>query len=86
MLNALNSEKSSDYHEGWTLVDCLRSSAGDGKFNPPTYGAVDIDKDGIEHPCDPMLHPDVEAMSKQALDYIFWLRSNGRDASNHFAI
>ena len=78
MLNALKNEKGTEESEGWDLVDCVRNSVGQGKFNPPTYGSVDIDSDGVEHPCDPIFHPGKDSMTKQALDYIFWLRPNGQ--------
>ena len=41
---------------GWSIVDCLRSSQGQGKFSPPTYADVDIDEYGNEVPCDRILH------------------------------
>ncbi len=45
-------------------------------YSVPTFADVII-VDGIEKPCDPNLHAEVDNMTKMALDYIFWLKPLG---------
>ena len=42
-------------------------------FNPPTYADVIVDEDGTQRSCD-ILYGDVNAMTRQALDYIFLIK------------
>ena len=76
MLNALRHQPTKP--DGWTLIDCLRHSQGEGRFNPVTFADVYYDEDGNEKPCEPELIGDEDSCSKQALDYIFWLMPNSR--------
>ncbi len=69
MLNALKHQPNNP--EGWTLIDCLRHSEGEGRFNPVTFADVYFDDEGKELPADPELYQESDMCSKQALDYIF---------------
>lgn len=73
-MNALSYK--SDSPEGWTIVDCLRSSEGKGKFSPITFADTAIDENGQVIPCDAELINDEDCMTRQALDYIFWIVPN----------
>ena len=76
MLNALKHQPHNP--EGWTLVDCLRHSEGQGRSNPVTFADSYIDEHGVEKPIEPALIGDDDSCSKQALDYIFWVIPNSR--------
>ncbi len=69
MLNALKHQPNNP--EGWTLIDCLRHSEGEGRFNPVTFADVYFDDEGKELPADPELYQESDQSSKQARDYIF---------------
>ncbi len=58
------------------MIDCLRHSEGEGRFNPVTFADVYFDEDGKELPADPELYQESDMCSKQALDYIFILVPN----------
>lgn len=73
LLNALRNKATSD-GLGWTIIDCLRTSVGQGKFSPVTYADSYFDANGVEVPCDTVLVEPPDQMTKQALDYIFWLQ------------
>ena len=73
MLNALKNKPTSDDETGWNIVDCLRNSKGQGKFSPPTFAGTVRDENGVECPCDDLLHAEEDKCTKQALDYVFWL-------------
>ena len=55
----------------YTLIDLLRESEGEGKFNPVTFADVIIDSKGKEFPMNPEVFGKGDWLSKQALDYIF---------------
>ena len=76
MMNALKHEPL--HPQGWTLIDCLRHSEGQGRFNPISFADVCYDQDGNELPIEPELISDEDSCSKQALDYIFWLVPNDK--------
>jgi len=40
-------------------VDCARQAIGQGLFNPATYADVLVEN-GIEKPCDPQLHAQID--------------------------
>ena len=82
MMNALKHQPMND--AGYTLVDCLRHSQGEGRFNPITFADVYYDENGQECAVEPELIGDEDSCSKQALDYIFWLVPN--DKSNYSQI
>lgn len=76
MLCALK-HKPLEADKGYTLIDCLRHSEGQGRFNPITFADSYIDEaTGQEMPVEPALIDDDDSCSKQALDYIFWLVPN----------
>ena len=64
--------------QAYTLIDCLRHSEGEGRFNPVSFADSYYDENGIEHPIEPELISDADSCTKQALDYIFWLVPNSR--------
>ena len=68
--------------DDWSIVDCLRTSKGEGKFSPPTFADIEVDEHGVEHPCDPNLHDETDSMTRQALDYIFWLKPHEAQEQN----
>ena len=65
--------------DGYTLIDCLRHSQGEGRFNPITFGDSYVDEDGIEQCVEPELLAPEDRCTKQALDYIFQLVPNNKD-------
>ena len=69
MLNALKHQPLN--LDGYTLIDCLRHSEGQGRFNPVTFADVFFDENGVEQPAEPELIGDEDSCSKQCLDYIF---------------
>ena len=72
LLNGLKQKP--EQQKGWSIIDCLRSSQGQGKFSPATFADSDIDGNGNEVPADTILHSPSDFMTKQALDYIFLLK------------
>ena len=70
MLNALKHNPLGSPQD-YTLIDCLRHSEGEGRFNPVSFADVYYDENGQEMPCEPELIGDEDSCSKQALDYIF---------------
>ena len=62
MLNALKHQPNNP--SGWTLIDCLRHSEGEGRFNPVTFADAYYDEEGKEWPVEPELYSDEDMCSK----------------------
>ena len=76
MLNALKNKTTDETTGnplGWTILDCLRTAKGEGKFSPPTFADVVCDENGNERPCCLKLHNETDRFTRQALDYMLWL-------------
>ena len=52
-------------------VTDLKDLLADEKGGPPTFGAVEIDQDGIKFPVETVLLGELDLMTEQSLDYIF---------------
>ena len=62
MLNALKHQPMNP--DGYTIIDCLRHSEGQGRFNPISFADSYFDENGQEHPIEPELVGDDDSCSK----------------------